>query len=76
VLSVVTATVGAETHIGLGALDHKLMVGATLAGYDAIRDNITKLVAVARMQAAAAKRAVGGAKSVRFKRVRLSSGKS
>jgi hypothetical protein len=59
-----TATSGAETHIGLGALDHKLMVGATLAGYDATPDNITKLVAVARMQAAAAKN------------VRLSSGKS
>jgi hypothetical protein len=54
-----TATVGAETHIGLGALDHKLMVGATLAGYEATPDNITKLVAVARVQAAAAKRAVG-----------------
>jgi hypothetical protein len=54
-----TATVGAETHIGLGALDRKLMVGATLAGYDATPDNITKLVALARMQGAAAKRAVG-----------------
>jgi hypothetical protein len=29
-----TVTMGAETHIGLGALDHKLIVGATLAGYD------------------------------------------
>jgi hypothetical protein len=54
-----TATAGAETHVGLGTLDHKLMVGATLAGYDATADNITKLVAVARMQGAAAKRAVG-----------------
>jgi hypothetical protein len=54
-----TATAGAETHIGLGALDHRLTVGATLAGYDATPDNITKLVAVARMQGAAAKRAIG-----------------
>jgi hypothetical protein len=54
-----TVTMGAETHIGLGALDHKLIVGATLAGYDAISDNIDKLVAVARMQGAAAKRAAG-----------------
>ncbi len=50
---------GVETHIGLGALDHKLIVGATLAGYDATPENTTKLVAVARMQGAAAKRAVG-----------------
>ena len=27
-----TTTMGAETHVGLGALDHKLIVGATLAG--------------------------------------------
>jgi hypothetical protein len=40
----------AETHIGLGTLDHKLIVGATLAGYDATPDNVTKLVAVTRMQ--------------------------
>ena len=44
-----------ETHIGLGTLDHKLIVGATLAGYDATPDNATKLVAVARMQGAAAR---------------------
>jgi hypothetical protein len=54
-----TTTMGGETHIGLGALDHKLIVGATLAGYDATPDNAAKLVAVARMQGAAAKRAVG-----------------
>ena len=45
-----TTTMDAETHIGLGALDHKLIVGATLAGYDATPDNVTKLVAVTRMQ--------------------------
>jgi hypothetical protein len=54
-----TTTMGAETHIGLGALDHKLIVGATLAGYDATPDNAAKLVAVARMQGAAAKKVVG-----------------
>jgi len=54
-----TTTMGAETHIGLGALDHKLIVGATLAGYDATPDNATKLVALARMQGAVAKKAVG-----------------
>ena len=50
---------GVETHIGIGALDHKLIVGATLAGYDATPENTTKLVAVARTQGATAKRAVG-----------------
>jgi hypothetical protein len=54
-----TTTMGAETHIGLGTLDHKLIVGATLAGYDATPDNAAKLVALARMQAATVKRAVG-----------------
>jgi hypothetical protein len=54
-----TVTMGAETHIGLGALDDNLIVGATLAGYDATPDNTDKLVAVARMQGAAAKIAVG-----------------
>ena len=48
----------AETHVGLGTLDHKLIVGATLAGYDATPDNVTNLVAVACMQGAAAKRTV------------------
>ena len=55
-----TVTMGAETHIGLGALDHKLIVGATLAGYDAAPDNTAKLVAVARIQGGAAKRAMSG----------------
>jgi hypothetical protein len=52
-------TKGAETHIGLGALDHKLIVGATLAGYDATADNRDKLVSIARMQVAAAQKALG-----------------
>ena len=49
-------TIDAETHIGLGLLDDKLIVGATLAGYNASPDNITKLVALARIQAASAKK--------------------
>ena len=48
-----TTTMDGETHIGLGTLDHKLIVGATLAGYDATPDNVTKLVAVTRMQGGA-----------------------
>ena len=54
-----TTTMDAETHIGLGVLDHKLIVAATLAGYEATPDNATRLVAVARMQGAAAKRTAG-----------------
>jgi len=54
-----TVTTVAETHIGLGVLDNKLIVGATLAGYDATPDNTAKLVALARMQVVAAKRTVG-----------------
>ncbi len=53
-----TTTMDAETHIGLGMLDHKLIVGATLAGYDATPDHVAKLVAVTRRQGAAAKRTV------------------
>ncbi|MFL5260146.1 MAG: hypothetical protein ACJ8AS_10360 [Hyphomicrobiales bacterium] len=52
-----TVTMGGETHIGLGARNHKLIVGATLAGYDASSANTDKLVIVARMQGAAAKKA-------------------
>jgi hypothetical protein len=54
-----TTTKDAETHIGLGVLDHKLIVAATLAGYEATPDHATKLVAVARIQGAAAKRTAG-----------------
>jgi hypothetical protein len=54
-----TVTMDAETHIGLGARDHKLIVGATLAGYDATPENTAKLIALARMQLVAAKRDVG-----------------
>ena len=51
-----SVTRGAETHVGLGVLDDKLIVGATLAGYDATPDNTVKLVAVARTEDAAANR--------------------
>jgi hypothetical protein len=54
-----TVTMGAETHVGLGALAGKLIVGVTLAGYDATPDNVTKLVAVARKEDAAARAALG-----------------
>jgi hypothetical protein len=54
-----TVTMGAETHVGLGALVGKLIVGVTLAGYDATPDNIAKLVALARREDAAARAAVG-----------------
>ena len=52
-------TMRAETHVGLGALVGKLIVGVTLAGYDATPDNIAKLVAVARKEEAAARAAQG-----------------
>ena len=53
-----TVTSGAETHVGLGALAGKLIVGVTLAGYDATPQNVTKLVAVARKEDAAARAAL------------------
>ena len=56
-------TRGAETHVGLGVLDDKLIVGATLAGYDATSDNTVKLVGMARMVDAAAKLALGASGS-------------
>lgn len=53
-----TVTSGTETHVGLGALVGKLIVGVTLAGYDATPQNVTKLVAVARKEDAAARAAL------------------
>jgi len=44
-----TVTMGAETHVGLGAM----------VGYDATPDNVAKLVAVARKEEAAARAALG-----------------
>ena len=54
-----SVTRGAETRVGLGVLDDELIVGATLAGYDATSDNTVKLVGMARMVDAAAKLALG-----------------
>ena len=54
-----TVTMGAETHVGLGALAGKLIVGVTLAGYDATPDNIARLVALARKEEAAARATLG-----------------
>jgi hypothetical protein len=54
-----TVTMGAETHVGLGALVGKLIVGVTLAGYDATPDNVAKLVALAHKEDAAARAALG-----------------
>ena len=45
-----TVTSGAETHVGLGALVGKLIVGVTLAGYDATLQNVTKLIALTRKE--------------------------
>jgi len=53
-----TVTMDAETHIGLGALDHELILGTTLAGYDFTGGNADKLLAIARMQGLLAKRSV------------------
>jgi CubicO group peptidase (beta-lactamase class C family) len=58
-----TVTQGAETHIGLGALDGPLIVGATLAGYEPAPSNVAKLVELARAQRETAKAALGGSVS-------------
>jgi hypothetical protein len=50
-----TVTSGGETHVGLGALVGKLIVGVTLAGYDATPDNVAKLVALAQKEDTAAR---------------------
>jgi hypothetical protein len=48
-----TSSRGGETHIGLGALDGRLIVGATLARFNATLDNFINLVALARAEDAA-----------------------
>jgi hypothetical protein len=53
-----TVTQGDETHIGLGALQGTLIVGATLVGYEPTSDNIAKLVSLTREEEAAAKAAL------------------
>src|SRR5262249_28279612 len=49
-----TVTQGTETHIGLGALRGTLIVGVTLAGYQASADTAAKLVSLAREEEKAA----------------------
>ena len=53
-----SVTQDGETHIGLGALDGTLIVGATLAGYDLTPDTTAKLVSLAREEEDAAKHAL------------------
>jgi hypothetical protein len=50
-----TVTQGPETHIGLGALNGTLVIGATLAGYEPTSDNTAKLISLAQKEEAAAK---------------------
>jgi hypothetical protein len=54
-----TSAVGAEKHYGLGAVDGRLIVAATYAGFPVTERNAAKLVALARLEDAAAKRALG-----------------
>lgn len=53
-----TVTRDKETHIGLGVLDDNLIIGVTLAGYDASPNNIANLVQVASTENAVAKAAL------------------
>ena len=53
-----TVTQGGETHIGLGALDGTVIVGATLAGFDATPDIIDKRISMTREEEGVAKTAV------------------
>jgi hypothetical protein len=45
-----TVTQDEETHIGAGAFDGKLIVGATLAGYQATPVNIDNLIKLTRTE--------------------------
>jgi hypothetical protein len=54
-----TSTDGSETHLGLGALDGNLILGATLAGFNPTLDDLVKLVGLARAEDAAANAAAG-----------------
>ena len=53
-----TVTQGGEMHIGLGALDGTVIVGATLAGFDPTPDIIDKLISMTREEEGLAKTAV------------------
>jgi len=49
-----TVTQAGETHVGLGALSGRLVVGATVAGFDASDETVAHLTALAREQMTAA----------------------
>ena len=53
-----TVTQGGETHIGVGALDGTLIVGATLAGYEPTSANVAKVIELTRRQQETAKAAL------------------
>jgi hypothetical protein len=53
-----TVTQRGETHIGVGALQGLLIVGATLAGYDPTPENTAKLISLTREEECAAKAAL------------------
>jgi hypothetical protein len=53
-----TVTQGGETHIGLGALQGTLIVGATVAGYDPTLENTANLISLSREEERAAKAAI------------------
>lgn len=48
-------TRGSETHLGIGAFDGNLIIGATVAGYPATQANLYALVSLVRAQDSAAK---------------------
>ena len=50
-----SVTMGGETHIGSGVLNGRLIVGVTLAGFDATQQNISKLFAIIGIENAIAK---------------------
>lgn len=50
-----SVTQGKETHIGLGALNDTLIVGATLVGYDPTPRNTAKLISLSREEEGVAK---------------------
>jgi hypothetical protein len=50
-----TVTQGDETHVGLAALQGSLIMQATIAGYDATRAKISRLVALSRVEVRHAK---------------------
>jgi hypothetical protein len=58
-----TSQVGAEMHFGLGAVDGRLIVAATYAGYPVTPDNSAKLVAVGGQELATAKQVLGSTAS-------------